>query len=164
MKRTVLLLMGIAVVALVGCESGGTNYSNFPLEGTARISTSSTRLFDGSYYNTMRIRSPISGDVVVLMMSWGSDPVEDPYIIVSRGHVNVPTAQNVIVEDDDSAGGLDALAIFRAERGSEYTVFFNTWGANDFGQYRYAIGTRAQLLSAQVPADAAGTDKEPKQF
>lgn len=164
MRYVMISVVAVALLSMFGCGGGGNGYTDLPQYGTGTISSSDPQLDDGSRYDRRVITSPVSGDLVVVMASAGSDPLYDPYLIISRGSVDRPTVDNVIAVDDDAGSVYNAVAVFRADRGSRYTIFFNSYGAGDYGQYSYSIGTPAQLRSAAAVEDEPEVEKEPKVF
>lgn len=152
----VLIVLGVSTLLLLcaGC-GGGDGGSASPLisGGNGSIVAGDSELLDGSHGDTYSFTASRNGVVAVSM----SGTNVDPYIVIWRGSGSDYTTSTLIGMDDDSGLGSDALVIFEVTANSTYSFRCCTYGADDFGDYKYTVTylDNHTLLAG----DDTGTDK-----
>jgi hypothetical protein len=153
-----LVVLALAVTLLAGCS--GTS-GLLAMSGTGTFTSSSPTLPDGSSIHLVIITATRNGLIMVSMENDGASGVNDPYLAVADiATMNVTTFWGTtwFLEANDTATTHDAFGVFRAVKGHQYTVGFNTHGSGDYGTYKWNIGEVAgsrNMPAMLVDANAA---------
>lgn len=155
-----LLALSLAMASLLsGCAGTSTGLGSPPLSGIADLTSSDPENPDGSHRWVARFTAAVTGTCEVQMLQGGVDWLLDPYVMVFEGDFgpyDIPSNAYLVAWDDNSGPGNDALASFYAYAGQVYTVWFTTYGPDDFGTFVYAIYDYTDTTTASIePADTA---------
>jgi len=146
----------LPVLALAGC-GGGTS----PNPDTSEPVTIANAITGGDFrdernhrfYDIYVIDPTDSGDVSIEMRSADLDSLLLLFRKDSNGEFDL------VAEDDDSGGGLDAALDFRVERGESYRVVATTAQRDEFGEYEVRFSRelgRPALVLPRVGATTQG--------
>ncbi len=149
------------LLALAGC-GGGTS----PNPDTSEPVTISNAISNGDfrddrnnrYYDIYVVDPTRSADVSVEMRSDDIDSLLLLYRKDSDGEFDL------VAEDDDSGGELDAALDFRVERGESYRIVATTAQADERGEYEVRFSPelgRPALVLPKTNAQTQGMDLPP---
>jgi hypothetical protein len=154
-----LVLLGALVTLVAGCAGTAVDLGSPPLAGIGEITPSDPANADGSHRWVSRFTAVVTGTTEVQMLQGGVDWLLDPYVMVFEGDYGIdeiPPLAALVASDDNSGPGNSALATFDAVVGRVYTVWFTTYGPDDFGTFVYDIYDYTNpTTNAVEPSDSA---------
>lgn len=155
-KFLYILTSGVTMLSLLGIpQSVRANQQVSVLEFGSAVSGTleagdNQLAADGSFFDTYTFEGTAEQRVRIRMTS---DRL-DSYLILLA-----PDGRSLI-QDDDSAGNLDAQIVYTLPTDGRYTVYANAYSSVQSGTYRLEL----QLADATTPTIAAGTTSTPRYF